>query len=128
MLYTLVTRSPLLKRKLFRLSTARVKICQIPHVNLKGRVNSSSISLSFLIVMTHNFFVSFKLIYFLLWTKESHKSPNFETFKCCSENLPYSSCHSPNHKSAFLQFLHRSSVSWKVTPLYFFRSNIKYFT
>ena len=40
----------------------------------------------------------------------------------------YSSCHFPNHKSVFLQILHHSSVSWKITPLYFFfRSNIKYF-
>ena len=27
----------------------------------------------------------------------------------------------------FFQFLHDSSVSWKITPLYFFRSNVIYF-
>ena len=53
-------------------------------------------------------------------------NPNFETLNC-SENLSYSSCHSPNHKSIFLQILHHHSVSGKITPLYFFRSNIKYF-
>ena len=63
----------------------------------------------------------------LLWTKESHQSPNFDTFKCSDENLQNSSCHFPNHKSDFLQILHHSSVSCKVAPLYFFRSNVIYF-
>ena len=44
-----------------------------------------------------------------------------------SSALPYSSCHFANHKSVFLQSLHHPSVSWKTTPMYFFRSNIKYF-
>ena len=35
-----------------------------------------------------------------------------------------SSCYFPNHKSDFLQILHHFLVSWKITPLYFFRSNI----
>ena len=58
-------------------------------------------------------------MHFLLWTKGSHESTNFDSFKCSGENLPYSSCHFPNHKSVFLQILHHSSVSWKITPLYF---------
>ena len=66
-------------------------------------------------------------MHFLLWTKWSHESTNFDTFKCSDENLPNSSCHFPNHKSVFLQILHHSSVSWKITPLYFFRSNVIYF-
>ena len=32
-----------------------------------------------------------------------------------------------NHKSVFLQNLHNSSVSWKITPLYFCSSNNIYF-
>ena len=60
---------------------------------------------------------------FLLETKVSHESTNFDTFKCFDENLPNSSCHFPNHKSVFLQILHDSSVSWKITPLYFFSWN-----
>ena len=74
--------------------------------------------------MTHNFPVDFKFIYFQLWTKESHQGPNFEIFKCSGENLPNCSCYFPSHKSVFLQILHHSLVSWKITPLYFFRSNI----
>ena len=77
--------------------------------------------------MTHNSSVNFKLIHFLFWTKGSHESPNFDTFQCSGENLPNSSCHFPNHKSVFLQTLHHSSVSWKITPLYFFKSNVIYF-
>ena len=63
--------------------------------------------------------VDFKLILFLLWIKGSHQNPNFETFKCSGENLPYSSCHFSNHKSVFLQTLHHPLVLWKITPLYF---------
>ena len=72
---------------------------------------------------TYNSSVNFKLKHFLLWTKGSHQSPNFDTFKCSGENLPNSSCHFPSNKSVFLQILHHSSVSWKITPLYFFSSN-----
>ena len=94
---------------------------------LKRQVNSSSNLASFFIVMIHNSSVNFKLMHFLLWIKGSHKTPNFETFKCSIENLPNSLCHFPNYKSFILQILHHSSVSWKITPLYFFRSNVIYF-
>ena len=76
-----------LKSKFFKFSSARVKIRQIPHVN-----SSLNFALIF-IVMTHNSFVNFKLIHFLLWTKGYHQSRNFETFKCSGVNLPNSSCH-----------------------------------
>ena len=65
---------------------------------LKWQVNSSSNFASFFNVMTHNFSVDFKLTFFLLWIKGSHQYANFETFNCSGENLPYSSCHFPNHK------------------------------
>ena len=39
-------------------------------------------------------------------------------------NLPNSSCHSWKHKSVFLQVLHQSSVPSRITPLYFFSSNV----
>ena len=93
--------------------------------------NDTSIPLqnfaSFFIVMTHNYSVNFKLIYFLLWIKGSYRSSNFETFKCSGENLPCSSCHFPNHKSIFLQIFHQSSMTWKIISLYVFRSNVIYF-
>ena len=84
---------------------------------LKLQVSSSSVFVSFFIVMTHNSSVNFKLIHFLFWTKGSYQS----------ENLPNSSCHFPNDKSVFLQILYHSSVSWNITPLSFFSSNNIYF-
>ena len=78
---------------------------------LKWQVNSSSNFALFFIVMTYNSSVNFKVIPFLLWTKGSHQSPNFDTFKCSGENLPNFSSLFSNHKSVFLQNLHISSVS-----------------
>ena len=112
------------KLHLIRMSISHVILMSI----LKWQVNSSSLFVSFFIVMTHNSSVNLKLIRFLLLTKGSHEIPNFDTFQCSGKNLPNSSCHFSNHKSGFLQILHHSSVSWKITLLYFFRSNIKYFT
>ena len=94
---------------------------------LKWKVNSSLNFTSFFIVITHKSSVNFKLKYFLLWTKGPHQSPNFDTFKWSDENLPNSPCHFPNHKSVLLQILYHSSVSWKITPLYFFSSKNIYF-
>ena len=65
-------------------------------------------------------------MHFLLWTKRSHQSSNFGIFKCSGENLRNSSCHFPNHKTVFFQILNNCSVLWKITPLYFFRSNVIY--
>ena len=93
---------------------------------LKQQFSSSSIFVSFFIVVTHNFYVNFELIHFILWTIGSHQSSNFNTFKCSGENLP-NSCHFPTNKSIFLQILHHSSMSWEITPLYFFSSNNIYF-
>ena len=42
---------------------------------------------SFLIVMTHNSTVNFKLIRFLLWIKQSHQTHNFETSKSSCEKF-----------------------------------------
>ena len=82
--------------------------------------NDKSIPLqifAFFIVMTHNSSANFKAIHFLLWTKGSHQSPNFDTLKCSGENLPNFSSLFSNHKSVFHQILDISSVSWKITPL-----------
>ena len=94
---------------------------------LKRQVSSSSIFVSFFIVMTHNSSVNFKVIHFLLWAKGSHQSSNFDTFECSGENLPNSSCHFLSNKSVFPQIFHRFSMSWKISPLYFFSSNNIYF-
>ena len=51
----------------------------------------------------------------------------FEAFECSGQNLSNSLCQFWNDKSIPLQILHPSSVSWKITPLYFFSSNNIYF-
>ena len=94
---------------------------------LKWQVNSSLNFGSIFIVVLHNSSVNFKLIHSLLLIKGSHRNRNIETFECSSKNLPNSSCHFPKHKSVFLQILHDSSLSWNITPLYFFSSKIIYF-
>ena len=94
---------------------------------LNWQVNSFSNFASFFIDITHKVLVNFKLIHLLLWIKGPNKSPNFAIFVCSDEELPNSSYHFPNHKSLFLQTLHHSLVSWNITPLYFFSSNIMYF-
>ena len=67
--------------------------------------------------MTHNSSENFKLTHFLLWAKGSHQSPNSDTFKCSSKNLPNSSCNFPNHKSVFASLF----SFMKDNSLYFFQ-------
>ena len=84
------------------------------------------ISSSFFIVMTHNSTVNLKLAHFLLWTKGSYQSSDFDTFKCSGENLPNSHVFFQTTSQFFFKFC-ISSMSWKITSLYFFRSNNIYF-
>ena len=80
---------------------------------MKG--NSSVLSTFF---SSNNFYVA---------QKKPIKLKVFETFKCSGQNLSNSLCQFWNVKSIPLQILHLSSVSWKITPLYFFSSNNIYF-
>ena len=114
----MVKCSPL-KCTFLRFSSAWVKIHQSPHVNFELTSKFLFQLCIFFIVMTNKFPVNFKLIYFLLWMKESHQSPNFKKFRCSGENFPNSSCYFLNRKLVFLQILHHSLVSWKITSLYF---------
>ena len=81
---------------------------------------------SFFMIMIDNSSVNFKLIIFILWNKESHKSLTFETFKCSGENFSFlmsfskpQVSYSSNFASPFSAMKDNSSV--------IFRSNIKYF-
>ena len=65
------SKAALLKRIFFEIFECLGQICQIPHVNFE--VNSFSNFKSFVIVVTHNSPVSFKLTYFLLWIKNPIK-------------------------------------------------------
>ena len=57
----------------------------------------------------------------------SHYITFIDFWTCSGVNLPNSSCHFWKYKSVFLQILYQCSVSSKITPLYFFSSNILYF-
>ena len=75
--------------------------------------------------ITPLYFFSSNNIYFA--QKERIKLKIFETFDCSGQNLSNSLCQFWNDKSIPLQILYPSSVSWKITPLYFFSSNNIYF-
>ena len=69
---------------------------------------------------------------FFHWCKEFVQCPFkvkiFETFEySVGQNLSNSLCQFWNDKSIPLQILYPSSVSWKITPLYYFSSNNIYF-
>ena len=71
------------------------------------------------------YFFSSKNIYFA--QKEPIKMKILEIFECSGQILSNSLCQFWNDKSIPLQILYPSSVSWKITPLYFFSSNNIYF-
>ena len=74
---------------------------------------------SLLSVMRYNSSVPFHLKLYMLWTKKAHQSVIFQT-----EGSPNSPCHFWNHKVKIYSILHHCSVSWKITPLHFFSSNL----
>ena len=96
-------------------------------MSILKQVSSCSNFVSFFVAMKGNSTLNFKMTHFLLWTTGSHQSSTCDTFKCSGKNLPNSSYHFPSNKSVFLQILHHSSMSWKITPFYFFSSNNMYF-
>ena len=71
------------------------------------------------------YFFSSHNIYFA--QKKSIKMKIFETLECSGQNLSNFLCQFWNDQSIPLQILYPSSVSWKITPLYFFSSNNIYF-
>ena len=126
-IYTLLKRR-LIKWKFLRLLSAQVTICQIPYVNLEtsSRFLSnfwypSSVSRK----ITPLYFFSSNNIY--VAQKETIKVKRFETFECSGQNLSNCLRQFWNDKPIPLQILHPSSVSWKITRLYFFSINNVYF-
>ena len=75
--------------------------------------------------ITPLYFFGSSNIYFA--RKQLIKVKIFETFKCSGQNLSNSLPQFLNNKSIPLEILYPSSVSWKVTPLYFFGSSNIYF-
>ena len=75
--------------------------------------------------ITPLYFFSSSNVYFA--QKEPIKVKIFVTFECSGQNLSNCLHQFWNDKSIPLQILYPSSVSWKITPLYFFSSNNIYF-
>ena len=75
--------------------------------------------------ITPMYFFSSNNIYFA--QKEPMKMKLFETFECSGQISSNFLCQFWNDKSIPLQIVYPSSVSWKITPLYFLTSNNIYF-
>ena len=126
-IYTLLKRSPL-KWKVLRIFECSGQnllnsLCQFLNDAsiLHQILYSSSVSWK----ITPLYFFSSNNIYF------AHKEPIrvkiFETFERSGQNLSNSLRQFWNDESIPLQILYPSSVSWKITPLYFFSLNNIYF-
>ena len=60
--------------------------------------------------------------------KKSPSVYNFSGFfECSNESLAIPHAIFETKRSGFIQVMHHSSVSWKITPQYFFSSNLIYF-
>ena len=94
---------------------------------LKGQVDTYPNFVSLFSFMEDNslYFLSSNNTYFAL--KGPIKVKMFETFDCSGQNVSNSLCQFWKDKSIPLQILYPSSVSQKITPLYFFSSNNIYF-
>ena len=90
---------------------------------LNCEVNSFSVFASFFILMTHNFPYILSSHIFNFGQKNPITVPILR-FTSAMVKIWQICCYFPNQKLVFLQILHHSLVSWKVTPLHFFRSNI----
>ena len=110
-----------------RLFSARVKIRQIPHVNFE---TTSQFFFKFSIILQWKYTLilcKFLAPAFSTLDKRIPSMSQFWHFQVLwwkFAKLLMSFC---KHKSDFLQILHQSSLSWKITPLYFFSSKITYF-
>ena len=94
----------------------------LPMPILKARVDSSPNFVSLFSFMKDNSSVLF-LAQTMYAQKEHIQTKIFETFKCVGQILSNSFCQFWNDASIPLKILYPSSVSWKITPLYFFSSN-----
>ena len=74
--------------------------------------------------ITHLYFFSSSNIYFA--QMEPIKMKILETYKSSAQNLSNLLCQFWNEESISLQILYPSSVSWKITPLYFFLAQTIY--
>ena len=94
-------------------------LCQFWNDNLIPLQILYPSSVSWKIILLY--FFSSNNIYFA--QKEPIKMKIFETLECSAQILSNSLCQFWNDESIPLQILYPSSVSWRITPLYFFGSS-----
>ena len=94
---------------------------------LKWQVDSSPNFVSLFSFMKDYFSVLFSSNNIHFAQKDLTKMKFFETFECSGQILSNSLCQFWKNESISPQILYPSSVSWKVTPLYFFSSSNIYF-
>ena len=63
----------------------------------------------------------------MLWTKRAHQCTIFRLLGTLMKVHPIPHANFETTRSGFIQILHHCSVSWKITLLYFFSSNLIYF-
>ena len=107
--------------QILRLSNVGQKFTKFFMTFSKGQVSSSSNFVSFFSVITHNFPVIQSLCTLI---KRSPWKWKFSNFWKLGQNLSDFSYHFSKNKSVPSHILHHSSVSWHITYLYFFASNI----
>ena len=113
--------------QIFRLWTARMKINQIPYVIFQGtRRFSFKFCITFS-VMTNNSSEIFHLKHYMLCTKRSHQCKFFRLLSALMKVRPIPHAIFETTRSEFIQISHHCSVSWKITTLYFFSSNLIHF-
>ena len=82
--------------QIFGLSTARMKINQIP-CHFSSHKSVFTYILHHLSVSWHTIYLDFSSWGITLWTKRAHESTNFQIFDCFNESSPNSSCQFWNH-------------------------------
>ena len=130
----MLKRCPL-KWTFLRLCSGQVKICQISSVSSER--TSRFLSNFFIPLQFHErlllcTFIAFSSNNIYFAQKEPIKAKIFEIFECTGQNLSNYLCQFLNNKSSRLQILYppppqTPSVSWKITPLYFFSLSNIYF-
>ena len=91
-----------IKVLIFRLSTACIKINQIPHAIFGTKSLFFSLFASLFSVMRHNSSMLFRLKLYTVWTKGVHQRANFRLFTACMKINTNSWFHLSSHMLIFL--------------------------
>ena len=78
-------------------------------------------------VMAHISTEIFKLKHYILWSKRAHQWTIFRLLGALMKVHLIPHAIFDTTRPGFIQILHHYSVSWKITPVYFFSSNLIYF-